>query len=107
MIGLCSGELYALLEEVQDRPRSKDEFKHFSQELIDLIEAQEFDTSLVKATMRKYQIFGTKFALTQKRVILGDEMGLGKTLQALGVLTQRAKSGAGRIGCDACPVLED
>ncbi len=92
-----SGDLYALLEEVQDRPRSNKHLSHFSQDLINEIEGTEFDSSRINATMRKYQIFGTKFALTQKRVILGDEMGLGKTMQALGVLVEREKRGASRF----------
>jgi SNF2 family DNA or RNA helicase len=92
-----SGDFYALLEEVQDRPQNKAQFSHFSQELIDEIESTEFDSNRIKATMRKYQVFGTKFALTQKRVILGDEMGLGKTMQALGVLSEREKCGATRF----------
>lgn len=92
-----SGDLYALLEEVQDRPRSDGQFSHISQDLINQIEGTEFDSERIKATMRKYQIFGTKFVLTQKRVILGDEMGLGKTMQALGVLVEREKCGASRF----------
>lgn len=92
-----SGDFYALLEEVQDRPQNKSQLAHFSQALIDQIENTEFDSSRIKATMRKYQVFGTKFALTQKRVILGDEMGLGKTMQALGVLSEREKCGATRF----------
>ncbi|MFA5564638.1 MAG: DEAD/DEAH box helicase [Acidimicrobiia bacterium] len=43
------------------------------------------DTTLLKATLRGYQAFGARFALTQRRTILGDEMGLGKTLEALAV----------------------
>lgn len=92
-----SGDFYALLEEVKDRPQNKSQLAHFSQELIDQIEETEFDASRINATMRKYQVFGTKFALTQKRVILGDEMGLGKTMQALGVLSEREKCGATRF----------
>ncbi len=33
--------------------------------------------------LRGYQSFGARFAVVQKRTILGDEMGLGKTVQAL------------------------
>ena len=51
-------------------------------------EIQEFplDTSLMKATLRNYQEFGTKYILHQKRTLLGDEMGLGKTMQALAAM---------------------
>ncbi|MGE3166229.1 MAG: DEAD/DEAH box helicase [Planctomycetota bacterium] len=38
--------------------------------------------------LRRYQEFGTKFVLTQRRTVLGDEMGLGKTVQALAAMAQ-------------------
>ena len=66
---------------------------YIDDDLVAKINAREFDQSKVMVTLRKYQVFGIKFALTQNRVILGDEMGLGKTLQATGVLTQRIKEG--------------
>lgn len=70
------------------------ENRFLNKELLDRIDAEPLDTDLVKATLRRYQVFGSKFVLTQNRVILGDEMGLGKTMQAIGVLAQRATSGA-------------
>jgi superfamily II DNA or RNA helicase len=91
-----SGDYYATLEEV-DGAKPQLGQRHFNKELIEKIEAENLDSSLIKATLRKYQIFGAKFALTQNRVILGDEMGLGKTMQALGVLSQRAANGASRF----------
>jgi SNF2 family DNA or RNA helicase len=45
----------------------------------------QVDLSGFKAVPRRYQLFGIKFVLVAKKVILGDEMGLGKTIQALGV----------------------
>ena len=54
-----------------------------SAELLREIEAQELDLKYLKATLRSYQSFGTKYAVHQKRVLLGDEMGLGKTMQAI------------------------
>ena len=91
-----SSDYYATLEEV-DGAKPQLGQRHFNKELIEKIEAENLDSSLIKATLRKYQIFGAKFALTQNRVILGDEMGLGKTMQALGVLSQRAANGASRF----------
>jgi SNF2 family DNA or RNA helicase len=91
-----SSDYYATLEEVSgEKPKLGQRL--LNKELIEKIEAQYLDTSLIRATLRKYQVFGTKFALTQNRVILGDEMGLGKTMQALGVLSQRASNGANRF----------
>lgn len=102
-----SSTYYSLLEDVQGKPLSGATTSHFDAELIKRIEGHEFDLSLINATMRRYQIFGTKFALEQKRVILGDEMGLGKTMQALGVLAQRSKLGAKRmlVVCPASVVI--
>ena len=91
-----SSDYYATLEEV-DGAKPQLGQRHFNKELIEKIEAENLDSSLIKATLRKYQIFGAKFALTQNRVLLGDEMGLGKTMQALGVLSQRAANGASRF----------
>lgn len=44
------------------------------------------DLSFMKASLRGYQAFGAKFALLQKRAILGDEMGLGKSVEALAAM---------------------
>jgi superfamily II DNA or RNA helicase len=44
------------------------------------------DLSFMRASLRGYQAFGAKFALEQRRAILGDEMGLGKSVEALAAL---------------------
>ena len=54
-----------------------------SEELLKEIEAQQLDLKYMKATLRSYQTFGVKYAVHQKRTLLGDEMGLGKTIQAI------------------------
>lgn len=89
-----AGAYYAILEKVTNIKPLYAAHRHISDELISSIEAQELDTATLKATLRGYQTFGGKFALTQKRVIIGDEMGLGKTLQAISVLIHRQKEGA-------------
>lgn len=50
------------------------------------IEAQKLDLKYLKATLRSYQEFGTKYIVHQKRSLLGDEMGLGKTIQAIAAM---------------------
>ncbi len=40
-------------------------------------------------TLRRYQAFGAKYLLHQRRTILGDEMGLGKTIEALAAIVHR------------------
>lgn len=39
-----------------------------------------------KSTLRRYQEWGVKYILHQKKVLLGDEMGLGKTIQAIAAM---------------------
>ena len=92
-----SSDYYAILEEVTNVRPSTAANRHFNQELLDKIQAQELDTSTIKATLRQYQTFGGKFALTQNRVIIGDEMGLGKTLQAISAIAHRSSTGANRF----------
>ncbi|MEV4320301.1 SNF2-related protein [Actinocrispum sp. NPDC049592] len=60
------------------------------------------DTSLLKVSLRGYQVFGAKFALARKRVIIGDEMGLGKTIEAIAVMASLAV-GARRGFPVVCP----
>jgi len=92
-----SSDYYAILEEVTNVRPNTAANRHFNQELLDKIQAQELDLSTIKATLRQYQTFGGKFALTQGRVIIGDEMGLGKTLQAISAIAHRSSTGATRF----------
>lgn len=92
-----SSDYYAILEEVTNVRPNTAANRHFNQELLDKIQAQDLDTSTLKATLRQYQSFGGKFALTQGRVIIGDEMGLGKTLQAISAIAHRNSTGATRF----------
>ncbi|MFD4669905.1 DEAD/DEAH box helicase [Lentzea sp. NPDC058450] len=57
------------------------------------VDATPLDTSLLKVSLRGYQVFGAKFALARKRVIIGDEMGLGKTIEAIAVMASIAAGG--------------
>lgn len=95
------GDYYSVLDDLSSTRRVTGDWVN-AKELIDRIEERELNLELVDATLRKYQTFGAKFALTQKRVILGDEMGLGKTIQAIAVLSQRSHEG-GRHGLVVCP----
>lgn len=67
------------------------------EELRQKITAVPLDTSLLKATLRGYQVFGAQYAIHQERSILGDEMGLGKTVQALAMITHMAAKGQTRF----------
>jgi superfamily II DNA or RNA helicase len=59
----------------------------------DRVSAQRLDDTHRRVSLRGYQAFGARFALTQRRVVLGDEMGLGKTIQAIAVLAHLKAEG--------------
>ncbi len=66
------------------------------------VRAQPLDDTLCNVSLRGYQSFGARFALAQRRVVLGDEMGLGKTIQAIAALAHLAAQG-GRHFLVVCP----
>lgn len=47
----------------------------------------------LKCTLRRYQEWGVKYSLHQKKVLLGDEMGLGKTVQAIATMVSLRNTG--------------
>ncbi|MEV0778739.1 DEAD/DEAH box helicase [Streptomyces sp. NPDC050433] len=57
------------------------------------VRAQRLDDTHRRVSLRGYQAFGARFALVQRRVILGDEMGLGKTIQAIAALAHLKAEG--------------
>ena len=63
-------------------------------DIVARIEALRLDDEFSNVNLRGYQSFGARFALVQRRVILGDEMGLGKTIQALAGLAHLRAQGA-------------
>ena len=65
-------------------------------DIVEQVNAQRLDTSRLKQSLRLrgYQSFGARFALVQRRVILGDEMGLGKTIQAIATMGHLAATGS-------------
>lgn len=74
---------------------------HLSQEIVAAVEKQRLDTSALSAdlqsSLRAYQSFGARYALVQRRVLIGDEMGLGKTIQALAVMSHLAQQGRSHV----------
>jgi superfamily II DNA or RNA helicase len=65
-------------------------------DIVERVNALHLDTSRLSESLRLrgYQSFGARFALVQRRVILGDEMGLGKTIQAIATMAHLAANGA-------------
>ncbi|KUI22643.1 helicase SNF2 [Mycobacterium sp. GA-1285] len=61
-------------------------------EIIDAVRDFELKGDYLTASLRGYQSFAARFALVQRKVIIGDEMGLGKTVEAIAALAHlRAK----------------
>lgn len=71
---------------------------HMPREIVAAVEKQGLDTTYLKpalrSSLRGYQSFGARYALVQRRVLLGDEMGLGKTIQAIAAMGHLAAHGA-------------
>ncbi|MCB0914696.1 MAG: DEAD/DEAH box helicase family protein [Actinobacteria bacterium] len=92
------GHYYALIEQLAGVGSAGVETPgDLPDEVVAKIEAAELDTSALRATLRGYQSFGARFALVQRRAIIGDEMGLGKTMQALALLAHLHAKGARRF----------
>ncbi len=101
-----SAPFYAMLEAVMGDSFAKAAetgVNALPEELLQSIENFPLDTGLLKATLRRYQVFGTKYILHQQRVLLGDEMGLGKTMQALAAFCHLAAQG-GKHFLVVCPL---
>ncbi|MBW9208654.1 DEAD/DEAH box helicase [Mumia sp. zg.B21] len=62
-------------------------------EIIEAVRALELKGDALNASLRGYQSFAARFALVQRKVIIGDEMGLGKTVEALAVFAHLHSAG--------------
>lgn len=58
------------------------------------IDEQMLNTTGMTCELRRYQKWGVKYILHQKRVLLGDQMGLGKTVEAIAAMVSLSKVGA-------------
>ncbi|MDE1549975.1 DEAD/DEAH box helicase [Jeotgalibaca caeni] len=64
-----------------------------SQKILKKISELQLNSQQLRATLRSWQDFGAKYALLQKKVLIGDVMGLGKTLIAIAVMAHLAEEG--------------
>lgn len=91
---LRSPEYYSQLAEVSEHRSDVAAAEGFlPSEVAERVHAQELDDTRRRVSLRGYQDFGARFALAQRRVVLGDEMGLGKTVQAIAALAHLAADG--------------
>ncbi|WP_318036848.1 DEAD/DEAH box helicase [Streptomyces caniscabiei] len=75
-------------------------------EIVEAVRELKLDTSHLKVSLRGYQSFGARFAIVQRKVIIGDEMGLGKTVESLAVLAHLRAKGSSHflVVCPAAVV---
>jgi len=91
---LRSAEYYSVLAEISGRSPDAAAVEGFlPDEVAERVRTQRLDDAHRRVSLRGYQAFGARFALAQRKVILGDEMGLGKTIQAIAVLAHLAAEG--------------
>ena len=96
---------FALIESLfgKNAVKDEDQVMGLPEDVIKAIEEFKLDTSLMIATLRPYQDFGTRYILCQQRVLLGDEMGLGKTMQAIAAMAHLTAGGLTHFVV-VCPV---
>lgn len=70
-----------------------DEYYGLPEELALAVSAQEYSAEGLRCRLRRYQDWGVRYILHQKRVLLGDEMGLGKTVQAIAAMVALRNAG--------------
>jgi SNF2 family DNA or RNA helicase len=86
---------YALLGELGDLDLDVEAAQGFvPAEIAARVNEQQLDDAFLRVSLRGYQAFGAKFALVQRRAMLGDEMGLGKTIEAITALAHLRSMGA-------------
>jgi SNF2 family DNA or RNA helicase len=94
---LRSTEYYSQLAEISERPGGVGAVEaaegFLPSEVAERVHGQPLDDTHRRVSLRGYQSFGARFALAQRRVVLGDEMGLGKTVQAIAALAHLAGEG--------------
>ena len=92
-----------ILEAVEpDMVGSGDGVYGLPEELAESVADVELDLTGLNCTLRRYQEWGVKYAVAQRRILLGDEMGLGKTVQAIAVMVHLRNKGATHFAV-VCP----
>lgn len=87
-----AAEYHTMLAEVAES-REEDPEGRLPESVAEGVRGQDLDESGLRVSLRGYQAFGARFALAQRRAILGDEMGLGKTVQSIAAMAHLAARG--------------
>ena len=92
-----------LLETVEpDRVGSGEGIYGLPEDLAQTIADVVLELTGLRCTLRRYQEWGVKYAVAQRRILLGDEMGLGKTVQAIAAMVHLRNQGAAHFAV-VCP----
>lgn len=92
-----------ILESVEpDMVGSGDNVYGLPEELAGNVAGVELNLKGLGCTLRRYQEWGVKYIIAQRRILLGDEMGLGKTVQAIAAMVHLRNSGASHFAV-VCP----
>ncbi|UED87746.1 DEAD/DEAH box helicase [Streptomyces profundus] len=90
-----AAEYHTALGELSSAPGAWEAAEGFlPTDVVARVRRQPLDDTHRRVALRGYQSFGARFALAQRRAILGDEMGLGKTVQAIAALAHLRAEGA-------------
>ena len=92
-----------LLETLEpDRVGSDNGIYGLPEELAESVADVELDLTGLTCNLRRYQEWGVRYAVAQRRILLGDEMGLGKTVQAIAAMVHLRDHGATHFAV-VCP----
>lgn len=92
-----------LLEALEpDRVGSGEGQYGLPEELAESVANITLDLDGLHCSLRRYQEWGVKYAVAQRRILLGDEMGLGKTVQAIAAMVHLRNTGATHFAV-VCP----
>jgi superfamily II DNA or RNA helicase len=90
-----SADYFSILSRIVGSGERPDAARGFlTEDLAARIADQDLDETHLRVSLRTYQSFGARFALAQRRVILGDEMGCGKTVESIAALAHLRAEGA-------------
>jgi superfamily II DNA or RNA helicase len=88
-------DYFSILSRIAAPPEDGEAARGFlPADLASRIAGQQLDETHLRVSLRGYQGFGARFALAQRRVILGDEMGCGKTVEAIAAMAHLRARGA-------------